>query len=79
MVGTVTAELWSLGHSCPSPAGAMVRCARSWVLQGETPAGTEAWGDERLWIRVPGRDLVSKQFFLPSGTWVGLLPAKARH
>ena len=79
MVGTVTVELWSLGHSCPSPADAAAQCAGSWVLRGEMPLGREARGDEHLWIHVQSRGLVSKQFFLPSRMWVDLLPAKARH
>lgn len=78
-MGTIVVELWSLEHGCPSPADAAAQRAECWVLRGEMPSGREAWGDKHLWIRVPGRDLVSKQFFLPSRTWVDLLPAKVRH
>lgn len=64
MMGTVTTELWPLGLCCSSCQGRGVK--------GNAPG-------ERLWIPVPGTDLVSKQFFLPWRTWADLLPVEARH
>lgn len=64
MMGTVTTELWTLGHCCPSCQGCGV--------QGGAPG-------ECLWIRVPGTGRVSKQLFLPWRMWADLLPVEARH